>query len=260
MLDANTHAVCSEVLLRTVLLVVCAGLFQPAFADPAPRDAPLRVKVDASFVELHTGPGRGYPVSHVVEHNAPLTLLFERAGWVKVETARGRIGWVPREALQATQDGTGQPPALTYSNDERQHHRWHASILGGDFDGTNSLAAAVGYRFTENLTAEAMYSLASGDFSNNQLLELNLQHQLFPAWRLSPYVMLGTGRATIEPRATLVRPENRKENYAQGGLGLQVYLARGFVLRTEYRSYVLFTEENQNRNIEEWKLGFSVLF
>ncbi|MZR63566.1 SH3 domain-containing protein [Alcanivorax sp. DP30] len=256
----KTHAEYFEILLRVCCLVVCAGIFQPAIAEQSQTTRPLQVKVEASFLELHTGPGRGYPVFHVVERNAPLTLLFERAGWIKVETVRGRVGWVPRKALLETRDGTGEPPALAYSSEQWQNHRWQASLLGGSYDGASSLGVALGYRFTENITAETQYFLASGDFSNNDVFEINLQHQLFPAWRLSPYVMLGTGRATIEPRATLVRPENRKENYAQGGLGLKYYLARGFLLRTEYRSYVLFTEENQNRNIEEWKFGFSVLF
>lgn len=251
---------CSGFCNRVLLLVACAGWFVPAIAAANDDTGPVKVKVQSPFVELYTGPGRGYPVFHVVERNAPLTVLFERAGWIKVETARGRVGWVPRAALLDTHDGTGEAPSLSYSREQWESHRWHAAVLGGDFDGATSLAAAVGYRFTENLTGETLYSLASGDFSNNQLLEINLQHQLFPAWRLSPFVMLGTGQATIEPRATLVRPENRKERYAQGGVGLKWYLARGFVMRSEYRSYVLFTEENQNRNLEEWKLGFSVLF
>ncbi len=260
MLDVKTHAVCPEVLLRVLLLVVCAGMIQPAVADQETPTTPLQVKVDSSFVEIHTGPGRGYPVFHVVERDAPLTLLFERAGWIKVETVRGRIGWVPREAFLNTVDGTGQPPELAYHLADWQKHPWQASLLGGDLDGANSLAAALGYRFTENLIVEGMYSAASGDFSNSEMLELNLQHHLFPQWRLSPFVMLGTGRVSIEPRATLVQPENRNESYAQAGVGLKYHLARGFLLRTEYRSYVLFTDENQNRNIEEWKLGFSVLF
>ncbi len=57
-----------------------------------------------------------------------------------------------------------------------------------------------------------------------------------------------------------VTPENRDENFAFAGAGLKAYLSRGFVLRGEYRSYVLFTQEDDNRNLEEWKLGFSVLF
>ena len=57
-----------------------------------------------------------------------------------------------------------------------------------------------------------------------------------------------------------MRPENRDENYVVSGFGIKAYLSRGFVLRGEYRSYVLFTEENDNRNLEEWKIGFSALF
>ena len=78
-------------------------------SEPSP---PLQVKVAEPYVDIHTGPGRGYPVFHVVERHAPLTLLFQRAGWIKVETARGRIGWVPRKALLSTLDGSGETPEL----------------------------------------------------------------------------------------------------------------------------------------------------
>ena len=247
--------------LVVVLLSVLAALFVSAYADPASDDALLQVKVAEPFVEVHTGPGRGYPVFHVVERDASLTLLFQRAGWIKVETLRGRVGWVPRRALTATLDGEGQPPVMTRLGHEAfLSGHWQASVMMGELEGASSLSVALGYRFTENLTAEGMFSRSSGDFANTTLAGLNLQHQMFPRWRVSPYVLLGAGKASIEPRETLVRPENRDENYAVGGLGLKAYLSRGFVLRGEYRSYVLFTEENDNRNLEEWKIGFSALF
>ena len=252
------------------LVVILLACWLPPLllaAEPESDDAfereydAVQVKVSDPYVEVHTGPGRGYPVFHVVERDAPLTILYIRAGWLKVETVRGKSGWVPRTALAATLDGTGETPELDALGHEAfQEGHWHASVLVGELDGATSLGVALGYRFTENLTGELMYSQASGDFSNNNLFDVNVQHQLFPQWRVSPYVALGTGRARIEPRATLVQPENREENYAFGGIGLNVYLARGFVMRGEYRSYVLFTEENDNRNLEEWKLGFSVLF
>lgn len=84
---------------------------QAVSSEPAPA---LQVKVAEPYVEVHTGPGRGYPVFHVVERHAPLTLLFQRAGWIKVETPRGRIGWVPRKALLKTLDGTGETPELQH--------------------------------------------------------------------------------------------------------------------------------------------------
>ena len=247
--------------LRLVVVLLSMLVLLPVKAVSSEPSPPLQVKVAEPYVDIHTGPGRGYPVFHVVERHAPLTLLFQRAGWIKVETARGRIGWVPRKALLSTLDGSGETPELqNLGHEDFTGGHWQASVLAGELEGVTSLAVGLGYRFTENLTAEAMFTQASGNFSNTKLIDFNLQHQLFPRWRISPYTMLGTGRASIEPRATLVRPEDRDETLAFAGAGLRAYLARGFVLRGEYRSYVLFTEENDNRNLEEWKLGFSLLF
>ena len=249
------------VILLSLIAVLPAWAEPETWADAKSDAAAVRVKVAEPFVEIHTGPGRGYPVFHVVERDAPLTLEYRRAGWIKVNTVRGRVGWVPREALLATLDGSEQTPEMKSLGQEAfQAGHWQASVLMGELDEVTSLAFALGYRMTENLSAEAMFTQASGPFANNKLIDINLQHEMFPRWRVSPYVMLGTGRAKIEPRATVVTPENRDENFAFAGAGLKAYLSRGFVLRGEYRSYVLFTQEDDNRNLEEWKLGFSVLF
>ncbi|EKF75833.1 hypothetical protein A11A3_00025 [Alcanivorax hongdengensis A-11-3] len=220
----------------------------------------LQVKVAEPYVEIHTGPGRGYPVFHVVERHAPLTLIRERAGWVQVHTPRGRTGWVPRDALALTLDGTGQAPVMEDGLKRFNGGQWQLSVLMGELEGARSLSAAAGYQFTDNLLAEVMFSQASGPYANNRLLDINVQHQLFPQWRVSPYVMLGTGKIHIEPRATLVQPDNRDERLVHVGGGVRIGLSRGFVLRAEYRNYVLFTQEDDNRNLEEWKLGFAVLF
>lgn len=241
--------------VRLGIVVFCLLFAASSFADS------LRVKVAEPFVDIHTGPGMGYPIFHVVEQDAPLTLLFRRGGWIKVQTARQREGWVPRHALQQTLDGTGDAPALTQlGHEDFLEGHWQASVLMGEFDGATSLSVGLGYRFTDNLIAEGMFTQSSGNFANNQMTEFNLQHHLYPRWRFSPYMMLGTGKVRIEPRATLARPANRDENMAFAGAGIKWYLARGFVLRSEYRSYVLFTEEDDNRDLEEWKVGFAVMF
>ena len=199
-MKGETHRV------RLVVVLLAMLVLSPMLADSPESSPSLQVKVAEPYVEIRTGPGRGYPVFHVVERHAPLTLLFQRAGWIKVETPRGRIGWVPRKALLQTLDGSGETPELQHlGHEDFTGGHWQASVLAGELDGVTSLAVGLGYRFTENLTAEAMFTQASGNFSNNKLMELNLQHQLFPRWRVSPYTMLGTGRASIEPRATLVR-------------------------------------------------------
>ena len=58
----------------------------------------------------------------------------------------------------------------------------------------------------------------------------------------------------------LVESDTRSERGAHAGLGLRVYLTREFLLRTEYRNYVVLTTDNNNDEFEEWRTGFSVLF
>jgi hypothetical protein len=82
-----------------------------------------------------------------------------------------------------------------------------------------------------------------------------------PEWRLSPYFTLGTGIIYIEPKATLVRTEDRTDQIGYVGAGLQFYLTRRFMLRSEYRKNIVFTSRNDNEEIDEWKyLGFACFF
>jgi hypothetical protein len=47
---------------------------------------------------------------------------------------------------------------------------------------------------------------------------------------------------------------------ANAGFGVRSYLARRFVFRAEYKSYVVFTSRDDNEEIGEWKAGFSFFF
>ena len=44
------------------------------------------------------------------------------------------------------------------------------------------------------------------------------------------------------------------------GLGLRTYLSRRFLLRAEYKSYVVFTSRDDNEEVDEWKAGFTFFF
>jgi hypothetical protein len=81
-----------------------------------------------------------------------------------------------------------------------------------------------------------------------------------PEWRLSPFVTLGTGIVTIEPKATLVQPADRNDQTAYVGAGVRFYWTRRFFLRGEYRSHMVFTSRNENEEIDEWKLGLAFFF
>ncbi len=76
----------------------------------------VTVTVGAPYIDMHTGPGRGYPVFHVAEKHEALRLLKSRTDWYKVVTTNGEMGWVPHAKLKnAITDGVG--PQASHSQD-----------------------------------------------------------------------------------------------------------------------------------------------
>jgi len=53
----------------------------------------LQVFVAQPYLELHTGPGPGYPVFNVVPREERVDVLYRRTDWFKVRTERGVEGW-----------------------------------------------------------------------------------------------------------------------------------------------------------------------
>ena len=85
-------------------------------------------------------------------------------------------------------------------------------------------------------------------------------HETFPEWRVSPYFTIGTGIVSTSPKSTLVSQEDRTDQVALVGGGFRAYVTRRFVLRAEYKSYVVLTSRDENEEVEEWKVGFGFFF
>ena len=221
----------------------------------------LRVTVDDAYIELHTGPGRGYPVFHVVEQGELIELHKRRTDWIKIGTRRGKTGWVRRADLNHTLGPDGKN--LDFSDpglEDYAARRWDMGVLVGDFDGADSLGVHVGYRFAKNLSAELKLTQATGTFADSRVAALALLHQPFPAWRVSPFFSLGAGIIDTQPAATLVRTEDRRDTDIMAGVGALVYISRRFVLRVEYNNHKILTSRDQNEEVNEWKVGLNVFF
>ncbi len=63
-----------------------------------------------------------------------------------------------------------------------------------------------------------------------------------------------------EPKTTHVAPDDRIEQSAYAGGGLRYYLTRRFFLRGEFKEHIIFTNRNQNQQVDEWKFGFAFFF
>lgn len=221
----------------------------------------LRVQVAAPYIELHTGPAVGYPVTQVVERGEWVTILKRRTDWFKVRTRKGREGWVTLVQMRQMTLADGSPLYIEALSLESFRNRdWELGLHGGYMDGAALLNLYAGYAFSPNLSAELSLSQAVGNFSSEYMADVNLLMQPFPEWRYSPYFTLGTGLINTSPSATLVQTEDRLDTTANVGAGLYIYLTRRFFVRGEYRRYTVFTGRDENEAFNQWKLGLGVFF
>lgn len=213
------------------------------------------------FLELHTGPGRGFPVFHVVDRGDQVEIVMRRTDWFQVRTTKGVEGWVRLEAMAATLDTAGNPIAIDNPTaDDYAGRRWETGLGLGDLDGASVISIYGGYHFTRNLSAELRVSDISGDFSSGWMATADIVHQPFPEWRISPFVALGTGVIHIQPQATLVQTEDRTDQVGHVGAGLRMYVSKRIMFRAEYSSYLTFTSRDDNEELDEWKAGFAFFF
>ena len=249
-----TKFVWSACLAAVILQMV---LVAPVFAAEDYRT----VVVADPFLEMRTGPGRGYPVFHVVERSESVDILKQRTNWYRVRDVRGKEGWVDREQLQRTLKLDGEQVSLKRATlEDFTNAKWEAGVLAGDFGGANIISLYGGYSLNPNLSVELWGSQILGNFSNGWMGSVNVVHEAWPDWRVSPFFTLGAGMINTEPKSTIVRSEDRTDQIGHVGAGFRVYVARRFLLRAEYKSYVVFTSRDENEEVEEWKVGFAFFF
>ena len=219
------------------------------------------VEVADPYIEMHTGPGRGYPVFNVVERGQRIELLERRTQWVHIVSPRGHRGWVHRSQLASTLDDTGGYMALEdYAWVQGGRSHAELGVMLGETGGTTALTVQGGWAFTDRLRLELALTEVNSTFSSRRLADVSLSNLFLPRRRLSPYMMLGTGWQELEPRTVLVRSDADSGRSVHAGVGVRYYLLRSFLWRAEYRSYVMLTNRNENEEVDQWRTGFSILF
>ncbi len=248
----------SVVRLVALLLVLSQAIaVQPAVA----ADRYRTVSVADPYLEMRTGPGVGYPKFYVVDRGETVEILKRRTDWFKVRTNRGKEGWVDREQMELTLQPDGDPIDFEASDQEDfTNSRWELGVLAGDFGGANIISTYGSYSLNPNVAIELWGSQILGNFSNGWMGSVNVVHETWPDWRISPFFTLGAGVVHTEPKSTIVQGEDRTDQVGHVGAGFRVYATRRFILRAEFKSYVVFTSRDDNEEVEEWKAGFAFFF
>jgi len=219
------------------------------------------VSVADPYLEMHTGPGRGYPKFHVVDRGEVVEIIKRRTDWFLVRDQGGARGWVDRAQMELTLQPDGQNIEFADAGQpDFTNARWEGGVLAGDFGGANIVSVYTGYSLNPNVAIEVWGSQILGNFSNGWMGSVNVVHETWPEWRISPFFTLGAGVIRTEPKSTIVQSEDRTDQVAHAGAGLRIYATRRFMLRAEYKSYVVFTSRDDNEEVEEWKVGFAFFF
>ncbi len=241
-------------------LAAC-GLLMFLAAAVTARAEGLRVTVADPYLELRTGPGRGFPIFHVVERGETVEVEKRRTDWFQVIDTNGREGWVHRGQMAETLVPAGVKMEIDDpSREDFGAHRREVGMLIGDYGGSNVVTVYGAYAFNEHLSGELALAHLLGNFSDGQYATIGVTHVPVPEWRIQPFLSMGAGVIRIQPKGTLVGTPDRTDQVAYAGIGVRAYLARRFIIRGEYKEYVVFTDRDENEEDIEWKLGFAFFF
>lgn len=243
---------------------------QPGLKAPAEQTAPaattpndtgdLAMQVKSAFVNLHTGPGAGYPVVQVALKGEWLALKFRRGNWVRVRYKQQDL-WLSHTDLAMLANAQGEGFVLIEDAVAAFLQRdWSLGLAYGDFNGASLTELSLGYAFNGHVHAELSAGQAHGPQADQQLLELSLYLTPWQQWIVLPYAGIGAGVMNTDPRTVLVQTPDRRDGLFSAEVGVVYPLSQRFIARLGYRHSVISTDRNENEESSAWKLGISVFF
>ncbi len=189
--------------LSLALWLVLSG---PAWS----KDDPLeRLQVTDPYLELRTGPGRGYPIFYVAERNEWIEITLRHTDWFKVRTAAGKEGWVDRRQLESTLTEAGRSKSFReVVLDDYLKRKLEFGAAYGRFKSEAVLKLWTSYNVTDVFAVELTGGQVQGVFSGTDFWHLNLLAQPWSDQRLAPYFGIGFGKFKNIPNASLVGAVN----------------------------------------------------
>lgn len=246
--------------IRCLALLLClAGSGTAMAADPAP--APERLQVAEAFLELHTGPGRSYPVFFVVEKQQWVVIELRRTDWYRVRAEGGQVGWVQRQQLQATLTEAGS--TKTFRDlvlDDYLGRKLEFSGGWGRFKSEPMLRLGLQYRLAETVGAEVTVGQVQGIFSGTDFWHVSLVSEPWSDRRLSPYFSVGLGKFRNIPNSSLVDAAPTNAKLAHASLGLRWHLSDRFTARLDWTLYTAFVADTRSTEYRSITAGLGFYF
>ncbi len=255
-----THARSGSRQLRGLLMRIVLSTAL-ALAGLGTAQASERVQVTDPYIELRTGPGRGFPVFFVAPREEWIEILLRRTDWFKVRLANGKEGWVTRKQLESTlTEAGGQKSFRDILVDDYLQRRLELGAAWGRFKSEPMLKVWSAYRFSDALSAEATLGQVQGVFSGTDFWHVAVHAEPWSDRRLSPFFGVGLGRFKNIPNASLVSATPTNANLANATVGLRYYLTDRFVARVDYSVYTAFVTDVRSIEYRAATAGIAFFF
>lgn len=224
-------------------------------------NATEQVQITDPFIELHTGPGRGFPVFFVAPRTQWIGIELRHTDWFKVRTADDKVGWVHRKQLESTLTAAGGKKAFRdMLLDDYLSRRIQMGAAWGQFKSEPMLKLWTSYRLSETLSAEASLGQVQGLFSGTDFWHANVVSEPWSDKRLSPFFSIGLGKFKNIPNPSLVDAAPTDAQLANASVGVRYYLTERFVLRSDYTFYTAFVGDTRSLEYRAVTAGISFFF
>jgi len=230
----------------------------PALAADEPAE---QVQVADAYLELHTQPGRGYPVFHVAARGETVEILSRHTDWFKVRLANGKEGWVERAQLETTLTQWGA--RKTFRDvllDDYLNRRVEMGMAWGRFKNEPMLKLWTAYRLSDTLSAEATVGQVQGVFAGTDFWHIGLNAEPWSDQRLSPFLGIGLGKFKNIPNTSLVSAFTTNAKLAHAVAGVRWHLNDRFVLRADYSIYTANVADTRSSEYRALTAGISFFF
>ena len=213
------------------------------------------------YLEMRTGPGRGYPIFFVAARDERIQILLRHTDWYKVRTEKGKEGWVNRKQLETTlTEAGGTKTFRDIALDDYLQRRLELGAAWGHFQSDPMLKVWTSYRLSETLSLEVTLGQVQGLFSGTDFWHFNLNIEPWSDHRLSPFFGIGFGKFKNIPNASLVGAVTTDAKLANGSIGLKYYITERFVARIDYTIYTAYIADTHTGEFRAKTAGLSFFF